>query len=165
MLFSRFLGNYSVNAITSNTHTLRYFLDGLLGPQTYDLSEMFMMAKIKITDKEDNQIKSSVETSVVNDCLFSALKSMKVFINDKPIVSMPHFGYQQYFSKKLASDITAVNTYLTTEGYYEDDTFFFDTLDPGNPEDGSPNLGYRERKKLFAMEEPVKNSDGEITGY
>ena len=107
-----------MNAITSNTHTLRYFLDPLLGAQTYDLSDMFLMAKIRVTDKEDNQIATDTEASVINDCLFSALKSMKVFINDKPIVSMPHFGYQQYFSKKLASDTTAVNTYLTTEGYY-----------------------------------------------
>ena len=118
LLFSRFLGNFTVNAISSNTHTLRYFLDPLLGAQTYDLSDMFMMAKIRCTDKDDNQIADNTEASIVNDCLFSALKSMKVFINDKPIVSMPHFGYQQYFSKKLSSDITAIDTYLTTEGYF-----------------------------------------------
>ena len=79
---------------------------------------MFFMAKIRITDSEDNQIADDTEVSTVNDSLFSALKSMKVFINDKPIISMPHFGYQSYFSKKLASDESAVNTYLTTEGYF-----------------------------------------------
>ena len=67
---------------------------------------MFFMAKIRITDSEDNQIADNTEVSTVNDSLFSALKSM------------PHFGYQSYFSKKLASDESAVNTYLTTEGYF-----------------------------------------------
>ena len=79
---------------------------------------MFLMAKIRVTDKDDNQIATNTEASTINDCLFSALKSMKLFINDKPIISMPHFSFQQYFSKKLACDTTAVDTYLTTEGYY-----------------------------------------------
>ena len=79
---------------------------------------MFFMAKIRCTDKEDGKLIDNTEASTINDSLFSALKSMKMFINDKPVISMPHFAYQQYFSKKLASDITAVDTYLTTEGYY-----------------------------------------------
>ena len=77
-----------------------------------------MMAKIRLTDKDNNQIAENTEASTINDCLFSAFKSMKGFINDKPIVSMPHFAYQQYFSKKLRSDVTAVDTYLTTEGCF-----------------------------------------------
>ena len=144
---------------------------------------MFLMAKLRLTDKEDNQIAMNTEASTINDCLFSALKSMKMFINDKPIVSMPHFGYQQYFSKKLASDTTAVDSYLTTEGYYvsilvkffdqfctpfllqEDDTGFFDSCQSGTPEEYAPNSGYRERKKQFAKEIPILNpSTQEVTG-
>ena len=79
---------------------------------------MFLMAKIRVTDKDDNQIATNTEASTINDCLFSALKLMKLFINDKPIISMPHFSFQQYISKKLACDTTAVGTYLTTEGNY-----------------------------------------------
>ena len=79
---------------------------------------MFFMGKLRCTDNEDNKIADNTEFSTVNDCLFSALKSMKVFINDKPIISMPHFNYQQYFSKKLSSDASAIDSYLTTEGYY-----------------------------------------------
>ena len=56
------------------------------------LTDMFMMAKIRVTDKDDNQIPENTEASTVCDSLFSSLKSMKLFINDKPIVSMPHFG-------------------------------------------------------------------------
>ena len=87
---------------------------------------------------------------------------------------MPHFGYQQYFSKKLASDTSAVDSYLTPEGYYvsilvkffdqfcttplllqEDDTGFFDSCLSGTPEDYALNSGYRERKKQFAKEIPI----------
>ena len=69
-----------VNWITKETSVFRYFLDPLLGAQTYDLSDMFIMAKIKLTDKDGNQIAKNVEASTVNDCLMSAFKSVNMFI-------------------------------------------------------------------------------------
>ena len=68
--YNRFLGNYTVNAITSNTHSLRYFLDPLLGAQTYDLSDMFFMRKIKVIDKDDNQI-ATKRTVMIKKHFFS----------------------------------------------------------------------------------------------
>ena len=76
------------------------------------------MAKIKLTTKEDAQIPQNTEASTINDCLFSAIKTMKLYVNDKPLVSMPFFAYQQYFAKRLAADYSALNTHMTTEGYF-----------------------------------------------
>ena len=77
-----------------------------------------------------------------------------------------YFGYQQYFIQRLSADLTAVNTHMTTEGYYEDETKAFDECDSGTPNKEPPkNSGYYERKKQFAIETPVKNNSGEITGW
>ena len=45
-----------------------------------DLSDMFFMAKIKITTKDDQQLPENTEASTVNDSLFSAIKTMKLYI-------------------------------------------------------------------------------------
>ena len=47
----------------------------------------------------------------------------------------------------------------------EDDTGFFDSCEPGTPDEYAPNSGYRERKKQFAKEVAVKDAHGTITGY
>ena len=44
----------------------------------------------------------------------------------KPIVQQPYFGYQQYFTRRLSADLTAVNTHMTTEGYYVRNTLWAD---------------------------------------
>ena len=100
---------------------------------------------------------------------------------------MPFFSYQQYFSKRLAADYTAINTHMTTEGYFvswvlisfffnghslgflqEDATGNFDSCESGSPlaMPTTVNPGYRLRKEQFAKQVPIKDpSTQEITGY
>ena len=78
---TRFLGHYTVNAITPTT-TLRFYIEPLLGGQTWDLGEPFFMSKLKVTDQEDNQLAEDTEASTVNMTLFSALKEMKLYVNE-----------------------------------------------------------------------------------
>ena len=84
---------------------------------------------------------------------------------------------------KLGSESTAVDTYLTTEGYnvsiksieeigtfykhllQEDDTGYFDSCESGSPEENAPNSGYRQRKLQFAKEIPIKDGQGKITSW
>ena len=75
---TRFLGHYTVNAITPNTTTLRFYIKPLLGGQTWDLGEPSFMSKLKVTD----QLAEDTEASTVNMTLFSALKEMKLYVNE-----------------------------------------------------------------------------------
>lgn len=78
---------------------------------------------------------------------------------------MPHFGYQQYFAKRLSADLTAVNSYMVTEGYFEDDSGAFDSTDSGdNPNAAVDNVGYKRRKMQFAKQVPIKDHTGKVTG-
>ena len=83
--FIKFLGLKCVSklvAITTNTHTLRYYMEPMLGGQTPDLSDIFFMAKIRVTTEDDKQIPDDTEVSTINMSLFSALKTMKLYINE-----------------------------------------------------------------------------------
>ena len=79
---SRFLGHYTVNAITTNTHTLRFYIEPLLGGQTWDLGEPFFMAKLRVTTQDDEQLPENTEASTINMTLFSALKTFKLYVNE-----------------------------------------------------------------------------------
>ena len=78
----RFQENYTVNAINTNTDTLRYFFDPLPGSATYDLSDLFLMAKIRITDSKDRPLAQDTEASIINNILFSAFRTMKIYLNE-----------------------------------------------------------------------------------
>lgn len=64
------------------SHTLRYFIEPLLGPQTLDISDQFFMGKIRLTTDDDRQIPDNTEASTINMTLFSALKTMKLYIDE-----------------------------------------------------------------------------------
>ena len=83
-----FLFKFQVNALTPNSHTLRYMLQPLLGAQTYDLSDMFFMAKIKVSTKKDAPLPDNTEASTINDCLFSAIKTMKLYVNEQVFLNV-----------------------------------------------------------------------------
>ena len=43
---------------------------------------MFFMGKVRITTKDDQTLPVDTEASTINDCLFSAIKTMKIYANE-----------------------------------------------------------------------------------
>ena len=78
-------------------------MDPIRGAATYNLSEMYLQAKIKITDKNNQKLADNVDASTVNNILLSAFKKMTIYINDKVVLDMSNFGFSQYFVNRLQS--------------------------------------------------------------
>ena len=109
------------------------------------------MAKIRITDKNNKKLADNVEASTINNILLSAFKKMIIYVNDKVIFDMSNFGFSQYFVNHLSSDITSSSTWMSAQGYFEDQLGKFDDCSTGNdPALLGGNAGYLQRKMCFA---------------
>ena len=94
--------------ILSNQETSHFKKIFFRGPATFDLSDMYLMAKIRLTDKANNKLADGVEASTVNNILLSAFKKMTIYVNEKVILDMSNFGFSQYFVNRLSSDVTGI---------------------------------------------------------
>ena len=87
----------------------------------WDLNNVFLCADIQLESKGRTKlIPNDQMSSCVNNILFSAFSSLKVYFNSSEILNINNYPLYNYTSKLLSFNDNAFKTYLATSGWHSD---------------------------------------------
>jgi hypothetical protein len=134
---------YSINGLSRSTDTVSFILPAHSSNVSYDLNNIYIAAGISILTDDYKIIPDDTEVSVINNCLLSAFKSVRVFLNDKIILNHSNYALFAYVNTLLNFDNSPKTTYLTNGGWSKDEAGQMNTFDKSA-------TGFQNRKKYFS---------------
>lgn len=136
------VGLKTVNAVTHPLSTLEFFHSGA-NDYYRDLSHVYLRLKVCLKAIDGQNLILDNNAGVVNNLLFSLFQTMEVFLNEKCICRLDHFGYKSYIETLLNYSPEAAETHLTSA------MFFLDT--PAHCTQATDdNAGFVTRKNLLS---------------
>lgn len=136
------IGLKTVNSVTHPLSTLEFFHSGA-NDYYRDLSHVYLRLKVCLKGEDGNNLIVDNDVGVVNNLLYSLFQTMEVFLNEKCVCRLDHFGYKSYIETLLGYSQEAAQTHLTSS------MFSLDT--PAHVTAATAdNLGFTTRKNLLA---------------
>jgi hypothetical protein len=133
---------YPLNGLSESTETISFILPSYVGPLTYDLDNIFISAGILLSE-ESGPIPYDTELSVINNCLLSAFKAVRVYVNGEILVNHSKYSLFAYLNTLLNFPDAPKLTYLESAGWVKDELGQFNSF-------GKTSKGYEARKLFFA---------------
>ena len=103
-----------------------------------DLEKLFLYMKVRV--KKDQAIKDEafIDVAPVNYLLHSVIKQLDIFIGDKQVTTTsPTYAYKAYIEALLGFPPSAKKSYLTSAGWWGDETITKKQSDPIYTNNGS----------------------------
>jgi hypothetical protein len=137
-----------INAITQPLSVLEFFSSG--SNDFYrDLSHVYLRLMVCFKAEDGGNMILDNGCGVVNNLLFSMFQTLEVYLNEKLITRVDHFGYKSYLETLLNYSSDAAKTQLTSS------LFFLDT--PSHITRATDeNLGFKARKDSLAAGKMVE---------
>jgi len=148
ILGHQIVGVKTTNAITQPLCTLEFAHSGS-SDMYRDLRHVYLKLKICLKAADGQPLLLDNGVGVVNNLLYSLFHTMEVFLNEKCVARVDHFGYKNYIEPLLNYTPAAAETHLTTS------MFYLDTPDHVN-DATDENAGFTKRKELLLNSKTVE---------
>jgi len=114
------VGIKTVNAVTQPLSTLEYFHSGASSDYYRDLSHVYLRLRVCLRAEDGNPLLLDNNVGVANNLLYTLFQTMEVFVNERCVWRLDHFGYKSYIETLLNNSPEAANTYLRSHFFYLD---------------------------------------------
>lgn len=113
------VGLKTVNAVTQPLSTLEYFHSGA-SDYYRDLSHVYLRLRVCLRGEDGNPLLIDNNVGVANNLLYTLFQTMEVFLNERCVCRLDHFGYKSYIETVLNNPPEAAKTHLRSQFFYLD---------------------------------------------